>query len=216
MTKEIIAELFATFCLVLFGCGAIVVSQEMANSINHLGIALAFGGIVTVMIWTFGKISGAQMNPAVSISLAILKEISWKKALLFILVQCIGALLASFVLQISFPTNEFLGASLPSGSAMQSFGLEIFLTFVLMLVICFAALGNSEQQKFAPLAIGGTVFLEALVFGPITGASMNPARSLGPAVVSGHTEHLWLYLIGTTLGAVLAVFIWKIFKTSEE
>lgn len=216
MIKNSIEEFFATFCLVIFGTGAVVVGQEFANSIDHLGIALTFGVVVTVMIWVFGKTSGAQMNPAVSISLAIQKEISWSKAGVYILAQFAGAIFASYILHLSFPTNEFLGASLPSGSVMQSFILEFFLTFVLMLVICYTALNDSNQQKFAPLAIGGTVFLEALVFGPVTGASMNPARSLGPALISGHTEHLWLYLVATTLGAILAVLIWKIFKSVED
>ena len=162
------------------------------------------------------------MNPAVTLSLTILRAHPKRKLLSYLGVQFVGGIAASVLLALMAPENEYLGASLPSGSAAQSFYLEFLLTFALMTVILLASqfhrikLSNHRSLKFlTPIAIGGTVFLEAYFAGPITGASMNPARSLGPALVSGHTEHLWVYLIATTFGALSASGLWYFWKSRK-
>ena len=202
--KKYLAEIVGTFALVLFGTGAIVVDQYTSGAITHLGISAAFGVIVTLMIYVLGKISGAHMNPAVTIAFAINKNFRWRDVSPYIIAQISGALLASFVLKLTFPANELLGTTLPSGSIMQSFFLELLLTFILMLVIFIS------PSKLAPITIGLTVGLEAYFAGPICGASMNPARSIGPALISGHYEFLWLYILAPISGAVLAVFVNKL------
>lgn len=210
--KRYLAELVATFFLVFCGTGAIVINQETGGTITNTGIAISFGIIVTVMIFAYGRVSGAHMNPAVTLSLVALKLHPKKELLPYIIVQLIGGILASLVLLLLFPTNTFLGTTLPSGTVWQSFVLEFILTFLLMLVILMTSQGRRVEQYFAPIAIGLTVLLEALFAGPICGASMNPARSFAPAIVSGHVEHLWVYLLATTLGALAASGFWKIQK----
>ena len=176
--------------------------------ITHTGVSAAWGLIVMIMIFTFGRISGAHMNPAVTVSLALVKLHPNREIVPYLFAQLIGAFAASLSLQQLFPDNELLGASLPQGSEMQSFILEFILTFMLMIVILMTSQGRKFEQYFAPVVIGATIGLEALYAGPISNASMNPFRSLAPAVVSGHIEHLWLYLISTTLGALAAGFYW--------
>ena len=206
--RKYIAELIGTFALVFCGTGAIIINQESGGAITHVGIAITFGLIVTTMIYTIGDISGAHLNPAVTIAFWIAKEFPIKEILPYIISQGIGAILASFTLHALFPTNEMLGTTVPSGSDMQSFILEVILTFLLMFVILHVAKGNKEQGLFAGLAIGFVVLLEAMFAGPICGASMNPIRSLAPALISGHLNHIWVYLLAPVLGAILAVFVW--------
>lgn len=206
--KRYIAELVATFFLIFCGTGAMVINTETDGVISHFGVATAWGLIVTIMIFAYGRISGAHMNPAVTLTLVILKLHPKKEILPYFGAQLIGAFAASLTLRVLFPDNELLGASLPQGSEMQSFVLEFILTFMLMIVILLTSQGRRIEQYFAPIAIGLTVMLEALYAGPICNASMNPFRSLAPAVVSGHVEHLWLYLVATTLGALTAGLYW--------
>jgi aquaporin NIP len=213
--KKYLAELLGTYALVFAGTGAIVIDQETHGSITHVGIAITFGLVIMSMIYTFGDISGAHFNPAVSIAFTLAKKFPVKQLLPFIISQSTGAILASLTLKFLFPANQYLGATIPAGSWGQSFILEFILTFFLMLVIINVATGSKERGMFAGLAIGAVVGLEAMFAGPICGASMNPARSLGPALVSGRTEFLWIYLSATTLGAALAIPTWK-FITHEK
>jgi aquaporin NIP len=175
-------------------------------------VAATFGLVVMAMIYTFGEISGAQLNPAVTIGFALADRFDKKEVLPYIGSQIMGAFLASFILKFLFPMNQNLGATLPAGSAMQSFILEVILTFFLMLVILNVSQGSKETGLFAGIAIGGTVLLEAMFAGPICGASMNPVRSLSPAIVSGNITDLWIYILAPILGVILAVFTWKILK----
>jgi aquaporin Z len=206
--RKYIAEIIGTFALIFCGTGAIIINQESGGAITHAGIAATFGLIVIAMIYTVGNISGAHLNPAVTIAFWVAKVFPAKEILPYIISQGIGAFLASLVLRFLFPANQMLGASLPVGSEMQSFILELILTFILMFVIIHMATGSKEQGMFAGLVIGSVVWLEALFAGPICGASMNPIRSLSPAIVSGHTEHLWIYLSAPILGAIIAVYTW--------
>jgi aquaporin NIP len=214
--KKYIAELLGTFALVFCGTGAIIINQETGGMVSHAGIAITFGLIVMVMIYALGDISGAHVNPAVSIAFVVSGRFPLQQLLPYIISQAIGACLASLVLKLLFPYNGLLGSTMPAGSEMQSFVLEFILSFFLMLVIVHVASGSKEQGMFAGLAIGSTVLLEAMFAGPICGASMNPARSFGPAIVSGHIEHLWIYLAAPLAGTTTAIPVWKYLQTSKE
>jgi aquaporin NIP len=207
--RNYVAELIGTFALVFCGTGAVVIDQQSGGAITHVGIAITFGLIVMSMIYSLGNISGAHLNPAVSIAFSIAGKFPVKQLPGYIASQAAGALLASCTLKLLFPGNILLGATMPAGTDMQSFILEIILTFFLMLVIVNVATGSKEQGMFAGIAIGSVVALEAMFAGPICGASMNPVRSLAPAVVSGHLEHLWIYLSAPVIGAALAIPTWK-------
>jgi len=214
--KKYFAEVLGTFALVFCGTGAIIINQESSGAITHPGIAFTFGLVVMVMIYALGPVSGAHLNPAVTIAFTVAKRFEAREVLPYILSQLVGAFLASFTLRLLFPSNQLLGTTLPAGSEMQTFVLELILTFFLMLVIIQVATGSKEQGMFAGLAIGSTVLLEAMFAGPICGASMNPARSLTPAIVSGHFEHLWIYLAAPVVGSIVAVLVWKQLKSENE
>lgn len=213
--KKYIAETLGTFSLLFCGTGAIIINEQTNGTITHVGVAITFGLIVMAMIYSLGNISGAHLNPAVTIAFTMAKKFPPKEVTPYILSQTTGALAASFTLKYLFPLNENLGATLPSGTFAQSFILEIILTFILMLVIMNVATGSKEKGLFAGIAIGATVMLEAMFAGPVCGASMNPVRSLAPAIASGHTQHLWIYLIAPVLGAALAIPIWQYLKINE-
>lgn len=202
--KRLFAEAFGTFWIVFAGTGAIVVG-DATGAISHLGVALAFGLVVFAMIAALGDISGAHFNPAVTIGFYLAKRFPGTGVLPYIVSQICGALLASLILHLLLPAHDSLGATLPTGSAAQSWLLEVILSLGLMFVILSVSTGASEKGITAGLAVGCLVGLEALFAGPISGASMNPARSLAPALVSGHLENVWLYLTAPVVGAALAV-----------
>jgi len=212
--KNYITETIGTFFLVFAGTGAMVVN-DATGALGHVGVAITWGLIVMVLIYAIGDTSGAHMNPAVTIAFWIAKRFEFKNVIPYIIAQLAGAFLASIALKIMFPINETLGASLPSGSWEQSFIFEVILTFLLMFVILNVSTGAKEKGIMAGSAIGATVGLEAMFAGPICGASMNPARSIAPALVSGHTEHLWVYVVATILGATLAVLSCKITRNEN-
>ena len=214
--RKYLAEIIGTFALVFCGTGAIIINQETNGIITHAGIAITFGLIVSAMIYTVGDISGAHLNPAVTIAFWVAKEFPTKEILPYIFSQGIGAFLASMTLKFLFPANATLGSTLPAGPPMQSFILEFILTFILMFVILHVAKGSKEQGMFAGIAIGGVVLLEAMFAGPISGASMNPIRSIAPAVMSGHLEHLWVYIFAPISGAIIAVGAWAGLKQKTD
>jgi aquaporin Z len=216
MIRKSISELIGTFALVFCGTGAIVVDQQTGGGVSHVGVAITFGLIVMAMIYTLGDISGAHINPAVSIAFTLAGRLPVKALGFYIVSQIAGAFLASITLKLLFPGNDLLGTTLPAGTAWQSFILEFILTYFLMLVIINVATGPKEQGLFAGIAIGSVILLEAMFAGPICGASMNPARSLAPAVVSGHTEALWVYLIAPVAGAALAIPTWKYLHAKSQ
>lgn len=203
--KKLSAECFGTFCLVFAGTGAIVINDISAGSITHVGIALTFGLVVLAMIYAVGDISGAHLNPAVTIGFFAAHRFSGRLVLPYIVSQSLGALAASLLLRRLFPTHASLGATRPTGSDAQSFILELVLTTILMFVILRVSNGARERGITAGIVVGSVIALEALFAGPICGASMNPARSFAPALVSGQLASLWLYLAAPTLGALLGV-----------
>jgi aquaporin Z len=208
--NKYLAELLGTFALVFCGTGAIIINQETNGAVTHVGIAITFGLIVMAMIYALGDISGAHMNPAVTIAFTLANRFSIKQVIPYITSQLTGAVLASTTLKYLFPSSNSLGSTLPSGLPMQSFILELILSFFLMLVIINVANGSKEQGMFAGLAIGVTVLLEAMFAGPISGASMNPARSFSPALLSNNFKHLWIYMTAPVLGASLAILVSKL------
>jgi len=207
--RILFAEAFGTFALVFVGTAAIVVNS-MTGSVTHVGISIVFGLIVLAMIYALGEVSGAHINPAVSIGFVLAGRFPLARLPGYVAAQCIGAIIASVCVRLMFPADSTLGATLPRDLPMQAFVLEIILTMILMFVILSVSTGAKEKGLMAGVAVGGLIALEALFAGPISGASMNPARSLAPAIVSGHLEHLWVYLTAPTLGAMLGVGVCKL------
>jgi aquaporin Z len=199
------AEAIGTFCLVFAGTGAIIVNDVSNEVVTHVGIALTFGLIVMSMIYAIGDVSGAHINPAVTIAFWVAKRFDGKSVIPYIVSQLIGAFAASGLLRVMFPEHGNLGATLPAGPWLRSFIFEIVLTFMLMFVILNVSTGAREKGIVAGAAIGSVVALEALFAGPICGASMNPARSIAPAVFSADLYFLWVYLVSPVAGALLAV-----------
>jgi len=210
--NKLLAESLGTFCLVFAGTGAIVVNQSTGGTVTHVGVALTFGLVVMAMIYAFGDVSGAHLNPAVSVAFVLARRFPVRELPGYVAAQLVGAFTASALLRVLFPANETLGATLPTGSVWQSLVLEVVLTFMLMLVILSVSSGPKEKGIMAGIAVGGVVGLEALFAGPISGASMNPARSLAPAVVSGHVEMVWVYLLAPVVGAALAVPCFRLLR----
>jgi aquaporin Z len=210
--KKYTAEAIGTFALVFCGAGAIAINETSNGAVGHLGIAMTFGLIVLAMIYTLGDISGAHLNPAVTLGFWLSKRFPAKEILPYILSQAIGAFIASGVVYYLFPDSKTFGATIPAGSNMQSFVLEIILTFILMFVIIHVSSGSKEQGLMAGIAVGSVVGLEAMFAGPISGASMNPVRSLAPAVFSGEMHSLWVYLIAPFIGAVLAILSFNVIR----
>lgn len=206
MTKRLLAEFLGTFFLVFLGTGAIVVNDVSGGAVTHLGVSLVFGLVVLALIYALGDVSGAHLNPAVSGGFFLAGRISGREWFAYVASQLAGAMVASLLLHALFPAHPTLGATLPSGPPMQSLVLELVMSFLLMFVILAVSTGAKEKGAMAGIAVGGVVALAALCGGPISGASMNPARSLAPALVSGELQHLWVYLVAPLGGAVLAVY----------
>ncbi|MDD7913145.1 MIP/aquaporin family protein [Polaribacter ponticola] len=210
--KKYISEFIGTFSMIFCGTGAMTINEVTGGDVTHVGIAITWGLIVMAMIYAFGDTSGAHFNPAVTIAFAYAKKFAWKEVPKYIIAQVLGGVLASLILWFLFPTSEFLGATIPTVDVWRAFVLELLLTFFLMLVIINVSTGSKEIGVIAGIAIGAVVLLEAMFAGPITNASMNPARSFAPAIVSGNLQHLWMYMIAPILGALLAVVSCRLVK----
>lgn len=198
--------------LVFCGTGAIVINDVSDGVVGHGGVAITFGLIVAVVIYAFGGLSGAHINPAVSIAFSVLGLFQKREVLPYVFAQLTGAVLASLVVYLLFPAHQSLGGTIPSGSVSQSFILELILTYILMLVILLVS-QQQDVKQLTGFVVGGVVLLEAWFAGPVCGASMNPARSIGPAVISANYTALHVYVIAPVIGAVGASFTWKYLKT---
>lgn len=202
------AEAIGTFALVTAGCGAIVVDHA-SGALGHGGVAASFGLVILVMVASLGHLSGAHFNPAVTLAFAVTRHFSWRDVPLYWTGQLAGAVAGALVLRGLFSPQGGLGATVPSGTSMQSLGIEVLLTAVLMFVITAVATDARAAGSLAAIAIGATVALDALWGGPVSGASMNPARSFGPALVAGLWRAHWIYWLGPTLGAVLGAALYQ-------
>jgi aquaporin Z len=205
--RALAAEAFGTFVLVFAGTGAVVVNDVTGGVITHVGVAFTFGLVVLAMVYAVGDVSGAHLNPAVTVGFVVARRFPAGRAARYVVAQCAGAVAASGLLQLMFPTHPTLGATLPAGSAGQAAAMEVVLTLILMVVVLGVSTGAKEKGVMAGVAVGAVVALEALFGGPVSGASMNPARSLGPAVVSGRWESFWVYLTAPVVGALAGVVV---------
>src|SRR5207247_6134910 len=205
MAKKLAGECFGTFALVFAGTGAIVITEVTGGGVSHFGIALTVGLIVLAMVYTLGDTSGAHINPAVTIGFWAARRFDSYKVLPYIVSQCASAILASVILRLLVPVIITLIATIPAGPLLQSFILVLILTALLMFVILGVSTGAREKGITAGIVVGSVIALEALFAGPACGASMNPARSLAPAIVSGHFGALWIYLVAPAMGACIGV-----------
>ncbi|MCB9477952.1 MAG: aquaporin [Deltaproteobacteria bacterium] len=214
--REIGAEAVGTFALVFAGCGAVMVNDITGGRVTHAGVAMTFGLVIMVMIYATGHISGAHFNPVVTVAFASLGRFPWRRVPGYVVGQVGAALFAALMLRMIFGTAAHLGATHPSGTLSASIGLETVLTFFLMFVITAVATDARAQGSMAGVAIGGTVALAALFGGPISGASMNPARSLGPALAGGGLADQWIYLIAPLAGALMGAFCYRLICCSAD
>lgn len=205
LRKRSLAEMIGTFALVFIGTGSIIVNDVSGGVLSHLGVALAFGLVVMTMIYALGDVSGAHLNPAVSFAFWAARRLPSRELYFYMFAQFAGALVASLALKLIFTSHQGLGGTQPVGGLAESFFLEVVLTFFLMFVILGVATGAKEKGIIAGMAVGAMVCLGALFGGPISGASLNPARSLAPALVSGTLASIWLYLLAPCIGSGLAV-----------
>lgn len=203
--KRYVAESIGTFALVFAGTTAIVINELQGGIVSHVGVALTFGLVVMAMIYSVGDVSGAHLNPAVTLGFWAAGRLARREVTPYVASQCGGAVAGSLMVRALFLDSRILGATVPTGPASQSFLLEVILTSILMFVILGVSTGAKEKGLLAGVAVGGAVALGALFGGPVSGASMNPARSLGPALVSGHLQALWIYLTAPVVGSFLAV-----------
>jgi aquaporin NIP len=211
LARRLAAEAFGTFALVFAGAGAVMVDAK-THELGHVGVAIAFGLVIMAMIYAVGHVSGAHFNGAVTLAFALTRNFPWPRAAAYWVAQLAGALVAAAVLRGSLGNIAHVGATLPSGSDRQSFLWEAVLSAFLMFVIMAVATDTRAVGEAAAIAIGGTIALDAMVGGPISGASMNPMRSAGPALVSGHLDSLWIYLVAPPLGAAIGAFAYQLVR----
>ncbi|MEI6238797.1 MAG: aquaporin [Planctomycetia bacterium] len=216
MSSRLCAEAFGTFCLVFAGTGALVVDEVTGGAVTHVGVALTFGLVVMALVYAIGDVSGCHINPAVTLGLCAAGRCDRAIVLPSIFSQCVGAFLASGTLRLLFPHSATLGATLPAGSDLQSLILEFVLTLILMFVILSVSSAGRQGKRLGGIVIGGVIGFEALFAGPISGASMNPARSLAPAVVAMHLGSVWIYLVAPIAGALASVPLYRCIHSSPR
>ena len=209
---KFLCEGVGTFALVLVGAGSIILDAQHPGILGVLGIAIAFGAIVSAVIYSLGHVSGAHINPAVSIGFWMAGRMSPSQLIGYLISQCAGGILAALLLLLLYPLSTTYGQTMPSGSVMETVIWEFVMTFLLMLVIIVMVDSGKKVAPFIGLGVGATVGLEAFIGGPVTGASMNPARSLGPAIAAGDLNHLWIYFAAPIAGAALAIVFWNLVK----
>ncbi len=213
--KKYLSEFIGTFILVFAGTGVVIVDQQTAGAVTLTGIAACWGMVIVATVYAFGDISGNHINPAVTIAMAVDKRFEWKEVPPYIIAQLLGAFGASLLLHFLFPDNTTLGITQPGGSVMQSFIMEVVMTFILLLVILRVSTGSKEKGITAGIVIGSTVAFLVLFGGPVSGTSLNPTRSIAPAIISGNFNALWIYITAPVIGAVGAVFVHRGLHTKE-
>ncbi|KAK7306466.1 hypothetical protein VNO77_44409 [Canavalia gladiata] len=217
LLQKLVAEVVGTYFLIFAGCGSVVVNLSKDKMVTQPGISIVWGLTVMVLAYSLGHISGAHFNPAVTIAHASTKRFPFKQVPGYIVAQVVGSTLASGSLRLIFNgKNDHFAGTLPAGSDLQAFVLEFIITFYLMFVISGVATDNRAIGELAGLAIGSTVLLNVMFAGPITGASMNPARSLGPAIVHNEYRGLWIYLVSPTVGAVAGTWAYNFIRYTNK
>ncbi|KAI6705708.1 hypothetical protein NL676_008670 [Syzygium grande] len=215
--QKLVAEVFGTYFLIFAGCGSVVVNLNNDKVVTLPGISIVWGLAVMVLVYSVGHVSGAHFNPAVTIAFATCKRFPWKQVPAYISAQVIGSTLASGTLRLLFTgkLNHFVGTE-PAGSNVQAFVLEFIITFYLMFIVSGVGTDDRAIGELGGLAVGGTVLLNVLFAGPITGASMNPARSLGPAIVSHHYDRLWIYIVAPIAGAISGAWVYNLVRFTDK
>ncbi|XP_006647103.1 aquaporin NIP1-1 [Oryza brachyantha] len=215
--QKIIAEIFGTYFLIFAGCGAVTINQSKNGQITFPGVAIVWGLAVMVMVYAVGHISGAHFNPAVTLAFATCRRFPWRQVPAYVLAQMLGATLASGTLRLMFGgRHEHFPGTLPAGSDVQSLVLEFIITFYLMFVISGVATDNRAIGELAGLAVGATILLNVLIAGPISGASMNPARSVGPALIGSEYRSIWVYIVGPVAGAVAGAWAYNLIRFTNK
>ncbi|KAI3794177.1 hypothetical protein L1987_36806 [Smallanthus sonchifolius] len=217
LAQKMLAEFIGTFCVIFAGCGSVAVNKLYGGTVTFPGVCVTWGLIVMAMIYTVGHVSGAHFNPAVTVTLSLLGLCPFKELVVYILSQLLGSVLASGTLSLIMNvTPEAYFGTTPAGSTVQSFVVEIIITFILMFVISGAANDHRAIKKHGGIVVGMTIMLNVFVGGPISGASMNPARSLGPAIVKGKFKGIWAYVLGPIIGAIAGGFVYKLLKPTDK
>jgi MIP family channel proteins len=211
LARQLVAEALGTFALVFAGAGAVMVDAK-THALGHVGVAITFGLVIMAMIYAVGHVSGAHFNGAVTFAFALTRHFPWPRAFGYWGAQLTGAVVAAAVLRGSLGNIAHVGATLPSGSDLQSFLWEIVLSAILMFVIMAVATDTRAVGEAAAIAIGGTIGLDAMFGGPISGASMNPMRSLGPAFVSGDLTSIWVYIAGPVIGTAVGALLYQLVR----
>ena len=214
LARALVAEGIGTFALVFAGAGAVMVDAK-THALGHVGVAISFGLVIMAMVYAVGHISGAHFNGAVTFAFALTRHFPWPRAVAYWGAQLLGALAAAALLRASLGDVAHLGATLPAGSQGQSLLWELVMTAFLMFVILAVATDTRAVGEAAAIAIGGTIGLDAMFGGPISGASMNPMRSAGPALVAGQLHALWLYIVGPVVGASLGGLLYQFVRGEE-
>jgi MIP family channel proteins len=213
LARRALAEGIATFALVVAGCGAIIADEHSGGGLGVVGVGLVFGLIIMVMIYATGHLSGAHINPAVTVAFTLTRHFALRDAVAYVAAQIAGAVVGAFTLLAVWTDKPaHLGATLPSVGVGSALAYEIVLTAFLMFVIMAVATDTRAVGAAAAIAIGGTVGLDAIFGGPVTGASMNPARSFGPALAAGEWHHLWIYIAGPLVGAALGALAYQVVR----
>ncbi|KAM6573622.1 hypothetical protein CsatA_017702 [Cannabis sativa] len=214
--KKVVAEIIATFLMVFVTCGAAALSGSNEKRVPQLGASLAGGLIVTVMIYTVGHISGAHMNPAVTLAFAAVRHFPWKQVPLYAAGQVIGAILGAFTLREVLDPIQDIGTTTPHGTHVQAFIIEIVVTFIMMFVTSAVATDTKAVGELAGIAVGSAVCITSIFAGPISGGSMNPARTLGPAIASGQYKGLWVYMIGPVIGTMMGSWAYRLIRVDDK
>jgi len=214
--QKVAAEIIGTFFLIFIGCGSIIIDKKTNGSITHLGVSIVWGLAVLIISYAIGHISGAHLNPAVTLAFAAVRRFPCTEVPAYIGAQVFAAISAGFVLRLMFGDVANIGATVPSGSDMQSFFLEIFVTFLLMFVISAVATDTRAIGELAGMAVGGTVGMNVAMSGPISGASMNPARTIGPALAGNKYTSIWIYMVAPVVGAILGAVSYNMIRLTDK
>ncbi|KAF6148278.1 hypothetical protein GIB67_012053 [Kingdonia uniflora] len=214
--KKVFAEIIATFLLVFVTCGSAALSATDEHKVSKLGASVAGGLIVTVMIYAVGHVSGAHMNPAVTLAFAAVRHFPWKQVPFYAAAQLTGATAAAFTLRLLLHPIEKIGTTSPSGSIFQALVMEVVVTFSMMFVTSAVATDTKAIGELAGIAVGSAVCITSILAGPISGGSMNPARTIGPAIASGYYKGLWVYIVGPVFGTLIGAMSYNIIRVSDK